>query len=324
VHPLAGGEPAGPVVVPTLSMRTLALVDDPGVHVKVPLPTATLGRRNSRTIKPGTLADGAAMHELLGAVLDREPELAASVLLADERRFLEGPDEHVAALVRHLPRDVAGDRLVPLAALPVRDPRTGGRTVLDELAGGDVAGWCDRYLAVLLDWHVALWVRYGIALESHQQNITVAQGDRIRLVYKDDDGARVDAAHATAALGRPLPVFQDVRMLIADPAELADLFVTISLHLCVRALVPHDALRGVRDRIADASDRWCDPGAPRSVAARAAVHRMLAADRWPVKAMVTSGTLLPKARLDCTDVNKYVVRTGPNYLRVMNAGLGSW
>ncbi len=324
VHPLAGGEPAGPMVVPTLSMRTLALVDDPGVHVKVPLPTATLGRRNSRTIKPGTLVDGAAVHELLGAVLEREPELAATVLLADERRFLEGPDEHVAALVRHLPRDVAGDRLVPLAALPVRDPRAGGPTVLEELAGDDVPGWCDRYLRVLLDWHVALWVRYGIALESHQQNVAVAHGDRLRLVYKDDDGARIDMAHATAALGRPLPVFADARMLVADPAELADLFVTITVHLCVRALVPQELLRTVRDRIADAADRWCDPGEPRSVAARTAVHRMLAADRWPVKAMVTSGTLLPKARLGCTDVNKYVVRTGPNYLRVMNRGPGSW
>ena len=34
-----------------------------------------------------------------------------------------------------------------------------------------------------------------------------------------------------------------------------------------------------------------------------------------MKAMVTAGTLLPKARLGCTDVNKYYVRTGPNYLQ---------
>ncbi|MGI5132671.1 IucA/IucC family protein [Pseudonocardia sp. CA-107938] len=320
VHPLAGGEPAGPLVVPTLSMRTLALVEDPGVHVKVPLPTATLGARNRRTIKPGTLADGAAMHELLGAVLAREPDLAATVLLADERRFLEGPDEHVAALVRVLPPDIADDRLVPLAALPVRDPRAGGTTVLDELAAGDRSGWFDRYLAVLLDWHVALWVRYGIALESHQQNIAVAQSDRLRLVYKDDDGARVDAAHATAALGAPLPAFSDARMLVTDPSELADLFVTITLHLCVRALLPASVLDAVRDRIVDAADRWCDTAEPRSVAARAAVHRMLTADRWPVKAMVTAGTLLPKARVACTDINKHYIRSGPNYLRRS----GSW
>ncbi|MDN5857995.1 MAG: hypothetical protein L0H84_05170 [Pseudonocardia sp.] len=315
-HPLTAPDgPCGPTVVATLSMRTLALVDEPGVHVKVPLAVSALGSRNRRTIKPGTLADGAAMHALLAAVLDREPELAGSVLLADERRFAEGPTEDVAVLVRHLPPAVADDRLASLAALPVRDPRT-GTTVLDDLAGDDRAGWFDRYLSVLLDWHVALWVRYGIALESHQQNITVADGaGRIRLVYKDDDGARVDAAHVTAALGHPPPVFADVRMLAADPTELADLFVTITLHLCVRAVAPDPALlHGVRDRIAAAADRWCDRGEPRSVAARAAVHRMLAARRWPVKAMVTAGTLLPKTRLGCTDVNKHYVRTGPNYL----------
>ncbi|WP_281689605.1 IucA/IucC family protein [Pseudonocardia thermophila] len=316
VHPLTGGEPLGPLVVPTLSMRTLALAGDPRVHVKVPLPTATLGLRNRRTIKPGTLADGAAMHELLAAVLTCEPELAARIRLADESRYLHGPDEHLAAMVRVLPADIATGRLVPLAALPVRDPRAGGPTVLEELAAGDVPRWCARYLAVLLDWHVALWVRYGIALESHQQNITIAQQDGapLRLVYKDDDGARVDAAHAAAALGRPVPAFTDPRMLVTDPAELADLFVTITLHLCVRALLPVSVLPEVRDRIADAADRFCDRDHPRSVAARAAVHRMLTARRWPVKAMVTSGTLLPKTRLNCTDVNKYVVRTGPNYL----------
>jgi hypothetical protein len=41
---------------------------------------------------------------------------------------------------------------------------------------------------------------------------------------------------------------------------------------------------------------------------------VLAADRWPVKAMVTAGTLLPKHRLGCADVNKHYVRTGRNYL----------
>ena len=43
--------------------------------------------------------------------------------------------------------------------------------------------------------------------------------------------------------------------------------------------------------------------------------RVLDADRLPIKAMLTAGTLLPKHRLGCTDVNKYYLRTGPNYLR---------
>ncbi len=31
--------------------------------------------------------------------------------------------------------------------------------------------------------------------------------------------------------------------------------------------------------------------------------------------MLTAGTLLPKHRIGCTDVNKFYRRTGPNYLR---------
>ncbi|HEY3477908.1 MAG TPA: IucA/IucC family protein, partial [Streptomyces sp.] len=47
-------------VRPTLSTRTVALSAHPDVHLKLPLPTATLGLLNRRTIKPGTLVDGAA------------------------------------------------------------------------------------------------------------------------------------------------------------------------------------------------------------------------------------------------------------------------
>ncbi len=34
-----------------------------------------------------------------------------------------------------------------------------------------------------------------------------------------------------------------------------------------------------------------------------------------MKAMLTAGTLLPKQRLGCADINKHYLRTGPNYLR---------
>lgn len=325
VHPLTGGyvtRGGGPLVVPTLSMRTVALVDDPATHVKLPLPTATLGRRNRRSIVPGTLPDGARVQRLLAAVLLREPALAATVLLADESRWVDTPDDTLAALIRGHPPELAGERLVPLAALAVPDPRTPGATVLDGLAGGDVTGWFARYVAVLLEFHVALWVRYGVALEAHQQNVTLV-GDAPRLLYRDNDGARVEAARLAAALGVAPPVFHDARMSVVDPGELADVFVTITLHLCVAAPVLAVGDAGVRDAVfalvrdllRDAAERWCDRRDAGSVAAAGRLRALLDAPRWPVKAMVTAGTLLPKHRLGATDVNKYYVRTGPNYLR---------
>ncbi|RZS40856.1 siderophore synthetase component [Herbihabitans rhizosphaerae] len=330
VHPLTAARAGwstvdGPEAYPTLSMRTLALAGDPSTHVKVPMPTATLGARNRRSIKPGVLPDGEAVHRLLDAVRAEEPELAARVLLADESRWVESDDDMRAALVRVYPAGLAADALTPAAALPAPDPYRDAR-VIDRLAT-DVRGFVDEYLCALFDWHVALWLRYGIALESHQQNITIAvsPSGRIRLVYKDNDGAKVDLAHATGALGA-VPHFHDRRILAGDPREIADLFTTITLHLCVAAPIIELAgadrrLRAelfglARTRLREAVDRWHDPTDRASRAAEKALREhVLDADRLPVKGMLTAGTLLPKHRLGIADVNKYYLRTGPNYLR---------
>ncbi|MEQ4306251.1 hypothetical protein ABNF97_33540, partial [Plantactinospora sp. B6F1] len=64
-------------------------------------------------------------------------------------------------------------------------------------------------------------------------------------------------------------------------------------------------------------DRWAGPpaGWDAAAAGRLLTERVLTADRLPVKAMLTAGTLLPKQRTGCADINKYYLRTGPNYLR---------
>lgn len=348
VHPLTaerGGPALAPTaalaVTPTLSTRTVALLSDPGVHLKLPLATATLGKRNRRTITPGTLADGDTVHRLLAVILRREPRLRRSVLLADESHWIDSADEMLAVLIRRYPAELATEHLVPVAALLAPDPHRPGATLLDGLAAGDPMAWFADYLDVLLDWHVALWLRYGVALEAHQQNVTAALGAQgLRLVYKDDDVARIDCGRLAVALGPDAPLivrpeaFHDRRIAVSDPGELADMFVTITLHLCVGALVVEHAggdadrrarlFELARERIEQAARRWCDPADPGSVAAADLLRRrVLDADRWPVKAMVTAGTLLPKHRLGCTDVNKHYLYSGPNYLRSSRAELRS-
>ena len=335
-------------VTPTLSTRTVAVVGDPTVQLKMPLPTATLGARNRRTIKGGTLGDGDTVQRLLAAVLDREPALTGRVLLADESTWLHSGDEHLAVLVRRLPPELEGSTLVPVAALaatPPGDPETG--PVLCDLGarypGGRHALLGD-YLDLLFDWHLALWLRYGIALESHGQNVTMALdtapdtaprgGPRLRLLYKDNDGPRVDCRRLAGALGDTTGLlgaavdpglFADARIAASDDRELADVFTTITLHLCAAAPAlalatgpadRRDLTEMVSARLAAAADRWCDgldAGGRR--AARLLRRDVLEATRLPIKAMVTAGTLLPKERLGCTDINKYYLRTGPNYLR---------
>ncbi|MEU0685858.1 IucA/IucC family protein [Streptomyces uncialis] len=316
-------------VVPTLSMRTVALTGRPGVHLKLPLATATLGRLNRRTIKPGTLLDGAVCQRLLAAVTAREPRFAHTVLHADETRYAHAGHELLAVLRRGWPDGLDGSVVVPMAALTAPEP--GGALVIDRLAdrfhGGDPLALLDAVLTLLFDWQTTLF-GYGIALESHQQNISLAFDDRpgrppLRLLFKDNDGPRIHTGRLRAALGRDaggLTGFDDARITGGDDRPVLDLFATITVHLCAGSCAFGLARHGraplerllalVRDRLGEAVERLgTRPGQPGAVL-RAHV---LDAAKLPVKAMVTAGTLLTKQRSGASDINKHYT-TGPNYL----------
>ncbi|MEV4117979.1 IucA/IucC family protein [Micromonospora sp. NPDC049645] len=322
-HPITVARDALPVldlpvtpVRPTLSMRTVALDHDPYLHLKLPLPTASLGARNRRTLQPGSLADGATVAALLDRIATAEPAFAARIRHADESTWAHvGGDERRGFLLRRFPRDLAGVHVVPVAALAAADPAAG--TVLERIGGQRPVALLESYLDLLLDWHVFLWLRHGIALEAHPQNIQllVHPDGTVGLLYKDNDGARLDPRqHRPSGL-----VLHDDRMWARDPQELADVFVTITLHLAATAPLLALAARGLPvpspaealvPRLVAARDRWGD-----GPVARTFTERVLRAAQLPIKAMLTAGTLLPKQRLGCADINKYYLRTGPNYLR---------
>ncbi|WP_433894500.1 IucA/IucC family protein [Streptomyces sp. CA-111067] len=346
VHPLTVGEPLREALraaglaeravladraflegVPTLSTRTVALREHPSVHLKLPLATATLGRLNRRTIKPGTLVDGAAAQRLLEAVTAREPRFQGLVLHCDETRWAHAGHELLAVLVRRQPTLPADCTVLPLAALPAAAPD--GRLVVDHLAdrhaGGDPVALLDAVLTPLLNWQATLF-GYGIALESHQQNISLLldQDDtgatRVRLLFKDDDGLRVNR-HRLAAAQAPAPAdFDDPRITVDDDGPLLAMFTTITVHLCAGALAfalsgpgraPLPRLLGlIRDRLDQAAAQLDGLPGDRGRILRAAV---LESDRLPVKAMLTAGTLLTKQRSGAADINKHYT-TGPNYL----------
>ncbi|MFC9223871.1 IucA/IucC family protein [Streptomyces hygroscopicus] len=319
-------------VRPTLSMRTVAVAHDPLVHLKLPLTTSTLGLRNRRTVKPGTLIDGEVAQRLVEAVIEREPRFGATVLLADETTHLHAGHELLATLVRRYPPGLENATIVPLAGLLA--PTPDGALVVDGLAerhyGGDVLALLDDYFTLLFDFHTTLFA-YGIALESHQQNTSLVfeDGDavpRLRLLIKDHDGPRVHAIRLAAVIGggpaADLCGFDDRRILTPGDGPVADVFTTITVHLCAAAPVfelarlgraPLDTLlRRLRDRLTEAVDRLAvtQPGA----CADLLRARVLDAERLPVKAMVTAGTLFTKERSGAADINKHYV-TGPNYLR---------
>lgn len=300
-------------------MRTVAVLDDPACHLKLPLATATLGLRNRRTIKPGTLRDGAAGQRLLAEVIAHEPRFADTVLLADEQCYAHAGHELLAVLLRRFPA-TPESVAVPLAALLAPEP--GGVLVIDRLAdrfyGGDPVALYDALLTLLLDWQTTLFA-HGIALESHQQNTTLlldrADGrTRLRLLYKDNDGPRINRSRCR--LPWDDDEFDDGRIFAEDDRALTDLFTTITGHLCTAALAfglaehgraPLDTTLGLlRKRLGEAIERLGPVGEPLRAA-------LLDAERLPVKAMVSAGSLYSKARSGAADINKHYT-SGPNYL----------
>jgi siderophore synthetase component len=209
--------------------------------------------------------------------------------------------------------------------------------VIEELAGW--AGYRDPatlfadYLGVLFGLHVRLFARYGIALEAHQQNTALVLGPpgdvpRLRLLVKDFDGTLIHLPRLAAALGPGAPdglAFADQRLLTRSDDALADVFITITVHLCAGALAFGLARRGaaplpdllalVSRALTAALDEHA--GWPATAVLRA---RVLDADRLPGKSMVTAGTLIAKARTGASDINKFYGTSGPNYLRAPAAG----
>ncbi|SDG93294.1 Siderophore synthetase component [Sinosporangium album] len=302
------------LVRPTLSMRTVEL--SPRTHLKLPLTTSTLGLRNRRSIKPGTLADGAAAERMLREVLAAEPGLAVS--LGDEQTYAHAGHEYLGWLLRRLPEG----EIVPVASLLAPSPR--GGTVLAEVAAsracGDEAALVEGYLRLLMRWNVTLFVKYGVALEAHQQNLSLVYGDGPpRLLVKDNDGLLASPARLRMA-GITVPSFTDERMLTDDPHALADVFVTITLHLAAAAIafhaLPHARASAlVRGTLTEALDEHGDDPMARLLRART-----LDAARLIGKSMVTAGTLVDKARSGARDVNKFYGTSGPNYLRRPRGG----
>ncbi|KOU75998.1 siderophore biosynthesis protein [Streptomyces sp. MMG1533] len=305
-------------VVPTLSMRTVATAADPALHLKLPLATATLGLRNKRSVKPGTLVDGAAGQRLLEAVIAREPRFRDTVLHADETTYAHAGHELLAVLCRRHPAGLDDSVVVPMAALLAEAPD--GRAVIEHLADrfhdGDPLALLDACLTLLFDWQTTLF-GYGIALESHQQNVSlVLRPGSVRLLFKDNDGPRVNTERLDAVLPGPWG-FDDMRTFVRGDGPVADLFATITVHLCAGAYAFGLARQGraplpallalVRERLTEAVDRL---GGEAGAALRALV---LDAPALPVKAMVTAGTLLSKERSGAADINKHYT-TGPNYL----------
>ncbi|WP_375772868.1 hypothetical protein NR798_18925 [Archangium gephyra] len=316
-------------VTPTLSVRTVVVLADPRWHLKLPLRIRTLGMRNLRTMKPSTIVDGHTVQSMLGHLLEGEPGLRGRVLLTEEEHggAVEG-QPLLGFLARRYPESLTDETIVSVAGLAASGPdgRRVMRALADEFYAGDVRRLFDEYVTLTLELHLRLWVRYGIALESNQQNSMLVLSRRaphLRLLLKDNDAPRIWperlARHACFA---SVPgQLKDRRIVCEDEDALARMFLTITLQLNLSAPLEALAARGllgreeayalVRARAAEVLGTLEREGEDVSAARR----WLLESERHPVKYLLTAATLRPKSLTGAADINKFYGLTGPNPLR---------
>lgn len=318
-------------VTPTLSVRTLALCDATGWHVKLPLTIRTLGAKNIRTIKPSTLHDGRCIQALLGAIAEREAELRGRVLLtAEDSGAHVAHTNYLGYIVRRYPiKPLSDATLVPVAALAAPTPN--GRTVVEEIIDrffdGDGYAFLDAYLDLTLRWHLVLWLRYGVALESNQQNSVLVLSEaepRLRLLLKDNDAARIERdalMRRWPALGAHVAQLEDVRIVVSDALPLAQMFTTITLQLNIAAPIEHLArVYGQEPRVLYGIvrrhiERLLDELRRAGEDVAYARQTLLDDEHLYIKYLLIAATLAEKTVTGATDVNKYYGRSAPNFLK---------
>lgn len=291
-------------VRPTLSVRSLEVVDHPEVHLKLPLFMRSLSFKNIRKVKPDTIHDGHAVQTLLAQAVAQSPELRGRVLLTDEScGFSVDGRADLGCIVRRYPEaELEGCRVLPVAALAASFPA--GGSVLEFFG----PAFLQRYLELTLRVHLTLWSRYGIALESNQQNslIVVAPDGALRLLFKDNDAARIYRGVAAERL--QVPHFQDPCIEVDDWLPLAHMFLTITLQLNLLPFASGEEIGEVLQRVLSEL--------PQEQLQRAEVRRWLLEPEFhPVKRLFSAGTLFSKARTGAADINKHYGLTGPNPLR---------
>jgi siderophore synthetase component len=315
-------------VKPTLSVRTVAVLNHPASHLKLPMPIATLGQKNIRYIKPSTLRDGDWFARALASIEQTNEGIKGLYRHVDESFTGCYKQLNTAGFLHRLyPTELPDETLATVATLC--SPMPSGKPYLLEYLeqqGQGLQSWWANYCALMIGVHLRLWIQHGIALESNQQNsvLSLRPGRPPTLVMKDNDAARLWPSRfetAAASQGHNVHDLQDARILVNDEAPLAHMFITITLQLNLLAVLDGLAQSGALNRqqalltLRKAIEHTLSNLRKEGFDTDLASELLLYSRMHPVKYLLQSASLLSKQECGARDVNKFYGMTGPNPLR---------
>jgi len=280
-------------------------------------------------IKPSTLYDGQWFAETLSALVNHDSRLKNRYRHVDEGFCGHLGDEKLFAfLLRRYPTPCTGETLAPVASLASRMPDN--RPYISHLLAQNgmptINEWWQEYCELMANVHLTLWLRFGIALESNQQNavLSFCPGKPLSLVMKDNDAARLwpeRFGQACPDLTETLHKLIDDRIKVDSDTALSQMFITITIQLCLGAVLESLAEQNVLDReqgykvLRQALKNTLNSLDSDGIETAFARKTLFEAPLQPVKYLLLSGSLLSKQASGATDINKFYGLSGPNFLR---------
>lgn len=319
-------------VLATLSVRTVSVVSDPSIHIKLPLNIRTLSTKNIRTIKSSTINDGSLIQGLLKKIVDADAKLKKQLTLSDES--CGGHVNHlreVAYIVRQYPGNLVQNKkiiLIPVAALSARENSS---TVINNLVkdyfDSDLYVFLSQYIDLMLSVHLKLILHYGVALEANQQNSLIVlniQTKELTLLLKDNDAPRIN----TSLLYRHFPSsqhilknLQDQRIIDNDEESLYKMFNTIIWQLNIACVLENlisdgKVLRKKVYHLVAQRLEICLKSLNLNESINAKIINYLAnSHTLNIKYLYTAGTFLPKKYTSEGDINKFYGNNAPNFFK---------
>lgn len=237
-------------VTPTMSYRTVVPLEASAPHIK--LATAVHTTSAMRTVSPGSVKNGGKLSALFEHILDKEEHFSSTLYVLKDlggvhAEHSEG--KHLSALLRQNPSTYLqdGETAVVLAALFSRSSVTNKPLIAEivDASGLSAKEYLKDYSHNLLKGQMTLYLKYGVALEAHQQN-TFMVFDKshraIKHLNRDLGGIRIYRA-MLKRLGILVTIDKSVMIDTDDFTEVRNKFIHANLQsnlqYVVRALATH-------------------------------------------------------------------------------------
>ncbi|WP_131782584.1 IucA/IucC family protein [Legionella gresilensis] len=170
------------VTHPSMSLRTMMPISSHANHLKLALAVHTTSA--IRTVSPASIENGPILSKWLTHILALEHHYENTLFVARDIAGARLQDPHFSSIykqfgfiLRESPLQLIKDnqQVIPLAALFVNSPLSNQPLLLDIIKASGIAleNYFNHYCHCVLKGQLHLLMRYGIALEAHQQNTLV-------------------------------------------------------------------------------------------------------------------------------------------------------